>query len=445
VAEVLSIPYSKLEERLDAEYYRPEYLEIERTLDRCSLKKKTIGQLEETMINGVEIRNYVPSGIPYLRVSDMEEVFAKLDDVKFIRENAEPSKNVELLDGDLLINRSGTLGVSVVVDEQLKGSVISSHLIRLRLKELNPYYLVAFLNCKYGRSQILRRNNGTVVPEINHQSLRQVRIPVCTEEFQRKIEDLLTRASKLRKEGNIIYKNVEQDLYERIGIDLSALAFEVSFETRFSELENRLDAEYYQPKYTYLLSHLTRLETVRTLDEISKGVVSGSYLPDYVLKGTVYLRVQNIQKTEIDLTDVVFVDVIRSEIPDKIRIKERDVILTRTGTTGVASVAPKDIEGAVMSQHLTRISLKEGYDPYYVALCLNSAIGQLQAERPLAGSMQKELIHSAMKRIRLPILLPATQKEMAVAVKKCIEMNQESKSLIQAAKREVEHLIRSSV
>lgn len=445
MAIVSSITYSKLEERLDAEYYRPEYLQIERTLDCCGLKKKTIRQLEETMINGVEIRDYVPSGIPYLRVSDMEEVFAKLDDVRFIRESAEPSKNVELLHGDLLVNRSGTLGVSVVVDEQLKGSVISSHLIRLRLKELNPYYLVAFLNCKYGRLQILRRNNGTVVPEINHPSLRQVRIPVCTEEFQRKIEDLLVKASKLRKEGDIIYKNIEQDLYKELGIDLSALAFEASFETRLSELENRLDAEYYQPRHTYLLSHLARLKTVRTLDEISRGLVSGSYLPDYVPKGTAYLRVQNIQKTEIDLTDVVFVDVIRSGIPDKIRVKERDVILTRTGTTGVASVAPKDIEGAVMSQHLTRISLKEGYDPYYVALCLNSAIGRLQAERSLAGSMQKELIHSAMKRIRLPILSLATQKEMAVAVKKSIKMNQESKSLIQAAKREVEHLIESSV
>lgn len=439
------IPYSHLEERLDAEFYRQDYLEIERILDKCTLEKKTIGQLEEKMINGIEIRNYVPSGIPYLRVSDMEETFANLDDVKYIRDNVKHTKEIELLQGDILLSRSGTLGISVIVDAYMQGAVISSHLIRLCLKELNPYYAVAFLNCRYGRSQILRRNNGTIIPEINHPSLRQVRIPISSKEFEKEIENLLKKACKLRKESNAIYKEVERDLYKRVGIDFVALTFERSFETRFSQLQNRLDAEYYQPKHIHLLSHLEQSETIKTLDKIKRKIVSGSYVPEYVSEGEIYLRVQNIRKTEIDMTDVVFVDTIRSRIPEKIRVEENDVLFTRTGTTGIAFVASKDIVGAVMSQHVTRISLKEDYDPFYIALCLNSMICRLQVERSLAGSVQKELIHSAMKRIKVPIFSPSTQEEMAIAVKKSIELKQESQSLVQSAKKKVENLIITSV
>lgn len=203
----------------------------------------------------------------------------------------------------------------------------------------------------------------------------------------------------------------------------------------------RFDSEYYQPKYTVLMKELDKLKSVASLEKISKSIISGSYVKDYVPKGVLYLRVQNIQENEIDLSDIKFVNVEKSKIPEKIRVKPNDVLITRTGTTGVAFVATKELEGAVISQHLTRIVLQNNINPDYIAVCLNSQMCRLQMERPLAGSLQKELIHAAMKSVKIPILPRVVQEKIAEEIKKSLEVRREVKSLLNQAKTEVDELI----
>lgn len=107
MAIVSKIVYPQLENRFDAEYYKPEYLEVERTIKNYP-NKKSIGKLAEIVVNGTEIREYVPKGTPYLRVSDAREIFLDLSDVKYVRENVELKKDIELDLNDLLFSRSGT-------------------------------------------------------------------------------------------------------------------------------------------------------------------------------------------------------------------------------------------------------------------------------------------------------------------------------------------------
>ena len=58
----------------------------------------------------------------------------------------------------------------------------------------------------------------------------------------------------------------------------------------------------------------------------------------------------NIRPFLIQLNDedVVYVD--ESKVPDRARL-EGDVIISRTGTLGKASVCPKQLDGSVLSQH----------------------------------------------------------------------------------------------
>lgn len=210
-------------------------------------------------------------------------------------------------------------------------------------------------------------------------------------------------------------------------------------EITYSQLDKRfLSAEYYKKEYLNNEKLLDRMENLKTLKDIAISIKSGTYVRKYVDDGTLYLRVNNIRENDIDLTDVKFVDIERSKIPDEVRVKANDVLLTRTGTIGLSCVAPRKIEGAVISQHLTRITLKQDVNPFYVAVFLNTKLGRMQTERGVAGSVQKELIHNIQKSIKIPILLKPFQDTIAQMVKKASNLRSESEKLNREAKQAVE-------
>jgi len=216
-------------------------------------------------------------------------------------------------------------------------------------------------------------------------------------------------------------------------------------EIKYSQLDKRfLNAEYYKTEYLEVERLLNSISDLKSLKEIAKEITSGSYIAEYVNHGTLYLRVNNVRENEIDLSDVKYVDIERSQIPDKIRVKADDVLLTRTGTIGLACVVPKEIKGAVISQHLTRITLKENINPFYVAVFLNTKLGRKQTERGVAGSLQKELIHDIQKSIKIPIPPKSFQNRIAQIAQKAINLRNESERLIENVMSELESYIGAS-
>ena len=56
---------------------------------------------------------------------------------------------------DVVISKSGTIASVGVIPEDYLEWYLSDDLICLRTN-INPYYLAAFLECKYGKLQVLR-------------------------------------------------------------------------------------------------------------------------------------------------------------------------------------------------------------------------------------------------------------------------------------------------
>jgi len=75
--------------RLDAEFYQPEYLDIERKLN--SIKTQTIDDISDSVVNfgAYSLCNYIQwenEGIPYLNVQDIKDGYIDFSDTKFINE-----------------------------------------------------------------------------------------------------------------------------------------------------------------------------------------------------------------------------------------------------------------------------------------------------------------------------------------------------------------------
>lgn len=161
--------------RGDFDFWCPEYVENDKLMSSYA----SFSDVVEDITNGVELRKYSDEGELYLRVGNIKEFFTDLDDIRLVPLTHEAKKlkeKVVLDDRDILMSRSGSLGIITVVTPDIKDSIISSHIMRLRIKDgISSYYIATFLNSKYGKNQILRRRNGSPVPEINHQSLGELK------------------------------------------------------------------------------------------------------------------------------------------------------------------------------------------------------------------------------------------------------------------------------
>lgn len=440
------IKYSQLENRFDSEYYRPEYLDVENAIEDYPTKK-SIGELAEIIVNGTEIREYVPKGVPYLRVSDAREIFLDLSDVKYIRENVEVKKDIELDLNDLLFSRSGTIGVVGIVTEDIKGGIISSHLIRVKLKSINPYFAVVFFNSKYGRLQILRRNNGTVVPEINQPALKSIVVPIPPPSFQEHIEELVKEAHEKKKLAEQRYKEAEQLLYKELGIEKLELTREKNFETTFSEVEKtmRFDSEYYQPKYGRNIENArnSKFKNVK-LGTLIEGIKYGtSEKVDYSESGIPFLRVTDINSfNTMDIEDIKRIPEYELPRVKNAIIRENEVLISRTGTIGCAVYINEKLKNSIFGSYFIKIKVdKSKINPLYLSMFLNSQLGKLQTQRETSGAIQTNITIPIIK--SLTIIVPDTeiQDKICDVYKDALQIRDASRRLIVQAKTDVEELI----
>jgi len=435
-----TIKFSQIEDRIDAEYYKPEYLEVKEKLDK-NKGIKFLGDIVNVIMNGVEFRTYSFSGKPYLRVSDIKEVFMDLSDVKYIPENIEFSKDIELLDDDVLTSRSGTLGISAIAPKA--GSIISSHLIRISpKKEINSYYLVVFLNSKYGRLQILQKNNGAVVPEINQPSLKSLKIPIPPQSFQQKIEKIVKEAQKKRRLADEKYKEAEEILNKELGLKDLDLFTQKTFEAKFSETEDRFDPEYYQPKYKKIISKFKsqKSKLLSEIVKIRKGIEVGHEA--YTNDGKPFIRVQDYDEKELIISGST--NYIRPYLYEELKKTHKPVvgviIYSKDGTVGRAFVVSKDNHEFIVSGGILILTPRD-VDNYYLALVLNSEIVHSQAIRKSIGAIIQHLSVEEVKKLQIPILPQSTQQKVSSLIQESFKLRQEAKELINRAKQKVEELI----
>ena len=192
----------KFEDRLDFQYNQKHFRDLNEEItssDSCML-----GDLVDDgkgITNGIEIRDYVDSGTPYIRIKDVTNHRLNMNKVARVQPALdEITKDIRLEPGNIVVSRSGTLGIVLLIDENLfKNAIISSHLIRIVLKkkindkEIIPEYIAYFLRSKIGQLQFEHISYGTGTPEINQDSLSKLRIILPIKEIQKSIVDKVTR------------------------------------------------------------------------------------------------------------------------------------------------------------------------------------------------------------------------------------------------------------
>ncbi|MCW4049134.1 MAG: restriction endonuclease subunit S [Candidatus Bathyarchaeota archaeon] len=209
--------------RFDAEYYHPKYKEtlkkVEEVAERNSWEINNIRDISEPLRYGTsEKLNYLNQGIPFLRTTDVQVFDFDPDSLCYISEqDAESLTYAKIDEGDLVISRSGTLGLTVPISKELSGSIFGSYLIRIRPKiEIDHIYLAFYLNSFLGKIQVEQNATGAVQTNLTIPAIEKIKVLIPQKEFQKKIVCLLNESKALRHIAKKILKDTKVRVEEEI-------------------------------------------------------------------------------------------------------------------------------------------------------------------------------------------------------------------------------------
>jgi len=190
--------------RIDADYYQPKY----------EVLKKKLNKFENHNLSDIAIvtdgdhgsPEYLEDGVIFLRALNVRKYFLDFKDVKHVAEDYHKNflKRSILREGDVVITKIGTIGVSAVIPNIEANTTASVGKIRIKkefLKEFNPYYLSSFFNTLAGKLLIEMDTSGSVQTGIILKTLRNLEIPKIEYSKQSTIAEKIKQGIKFKEEA----------------------------------------------------------------------------------------------------------------------------------------------------------------------------------------------------------------------------------------------------
>lgn len=200
----------------------------------------------------------------------------------------------------------------------------------------------------------------------------------------------------------------------------------------------RLDAEYYQPKYDYLINELKRFKTksVGQIATLSKSIEPGS--DAYKNTGIPFVRVADLSKFGLSDSGICLDPLTYGNV---IRPKKDTILLSKDGSVGIAYKVDEPLDvitsGAIIHLNLTDKEVLSDY----LTLVINSFVVKLQAERDAGGSIIQHWKPSEISEVIIPILPMSNQTKISEMLRKSFALRKESIHLLNEAMSIVERSI----
>lgn len=449
--QCFKIYFDDIEGRIDPYYFCQDFLSIERAFRNIKFPILPLGELlSKNIINGYDNRNFIKKGIPYLRVSNIRPNVIDISSIKFIP-SSKISKDIKLKEGDILLTRKGSYGISATVSKELENYIISSEIFRIVIKKdiIKYKYLSYWFNSYMSQKYFERIKSGAIMGHISQKALKSFRIPVPPKPIQQKIVDIMESAyfekKQKEEEAEKLLDSIDDYILSELGIELPEVEDKKCFSVRVDDLEGRLDPYYYQAKFIFKYlaiqsSPYKKLSLGETITDLKNGIE----IRKYSGKGFRYMRVSDLSAYGITDCNVRFVST--TAIPDKIKLNKNDFLISRSGSLGLVSRVTKDIINTILSSHIFKLSLNQKFvTPLFLETYLRSTLGQFQFFHKSNGGIVPEISQMALKSILVIIPPLETQNKIANEAQsrseKAKQLRAEAEEILKNAQVEVEKII----
>lgn len=185
------------------------------------------------------------------------------------------------------------------------------------------------------------------------------------------------------------------------------------FTVKRSEIEGRLDPEFYNPKYFEIFrikkSNWTRLNSiVKTLKHPPE------YKRVFAEHGYQLIRSQNVRPTGIDLSETpVYLSNEIVEHNSGILPKKGDILVVRSGVNaGDIAVVEDELKNTTIGADTLLLNVTSEILPKFVQVYFYTNTGRNQLNRYITGATNKHINSFSLKRVYFPIIDLHTQKSV---------------------------------
>jgi type I restriction enzyme S subunit len=334
------------------------------------------------------------TGIPLIRMGNLYQNRLDLKRNPVYLPNSFIDSHQELIikPGDILISMTGTMGkqdygYAVLIPETLPLALLNQRVVKINSKNITSQeYLLHLLRSEPILKQIYNTPGGTKQANLSLTQLTGIVVDIPPLPEQRKIAEILSswdKAIALLEQLITAKRKLKQGLMQQL----------LTGKKRFNEFEG---SEW-------------RNELLGDFMIVKDGVHK---TPTYTKSGIPFLRVTDIQKDKVDLSNTKYISKEEHEkLTAKLKPQKGDILYSKNGTIGITRIIDWDWEFSFfVSLALLRFK-KDGYSVQYFAQYLQSDLAKREIYQ---GSKQGSVINLHLEEIqkfRVPIPpLPEQQK-----------------------------------
>jgi type I restriction enzyme S subunit len=461
VISVIECPQVKyggivFEDRLDAEYYLPEYIESLKVLKSIkdvpllSLSSAEVSlDFKKSVIFGERTHFYSTKGVPFIRVSDIKNLTVDDYDMTFVPKELYGVSGIEIAEPrNILITESGTIGNIAIIPDSHPKWMLSGDVICIVVNpRIKPEYIAVFLESKYGKHQLLRGKTQQVQPHLYAEKVMKTLIPLAPENLQSFCSERVQQSLQKRKRAKEELIEAQKLLTKLFFIDTLELKRERIYEVLNSQLEKhrRFDAEHYKPEYEQIQEMLEsspfKLQKLKEVINISKKAIDPRKEPE---KEFLYVELANVDPATGDIKDCEMIKGYNAPSRARMSLKKGDVLVSSlSGSLENIALVSDEFDNAIGSTGFFVIS-SEAFLSEFLFLLFRNDFVKKQLEQKTTGSIMTAVSRGDFENMVIPKIPKEKQLEISNMVKRIFGLRKESDRLIQEAISKLEHFIEAS-
>ncbi len=340
-----------------------------------------------------------PTGVNWVKIGDTKnsEKYIVQTAEKITLEGAEKSRKVFV--GDFVLSNSMSFGRPYIM--KIEGYI---HDGWLRLSEdssrIDKDFMYYILGSDIIREQFERAAIGGVVRNLNSELVRKVEIPLPPLEVQQEIVAELENYQKVIDGARQVVANYKPTLKIDPSWELVELGNVISF--------------------------------------VSSGSTPLGGNENYVDKGVLFIRSQNILKGICDFSDAVYITQETHSNMRRSQVKQFDVFLNITGASIGRSALMREPIEANVNQHVAIIRVqKEKLLPEYLVVTLNSDALQKRINDIQNGASRQALNYEQIRQLTIPIPTQEEQKQIVAKIEAEQKRVQATKELVEIFEQKI--------
>ena len=423
--------------RLDAEFFHPDYLEVQQQLEAISSHRLKDFQVKIRHPKEIK-RNYVGDGVLFFRAQNVRPLSIDLtsNPVYISEEDAERLRENTIHHKDILITRTGANAGQCTIYLENSDAISSSHTFIVKSGKLNPFFLAIFLNTTHGKALIERGKYGSSQPEIAPPFLYQIPMPVW-DNLPSAIEKTYLQSKDLTELSKTRYLEAQTLLLAELGLTDWQPKHQLTFVKNFSDTESagRIDADYFQPKYDEIEEGIENYSNkpIKVRDEFKQNKSTFEVDPEKLYR---YVEIGSVN---VSTGEIVVEEVLGKDLPANAKrvLKKGDIIVSKVRTyRGAITIVQED--GYVGSGAFCVLRENGQINKETLLACLRSKLFLTWSWKPNTGTSYPTLSDDDILNFPIPILHQEKQVEIERKILESFNLRTRAKELLEHAKRAVE-------